>query len=180
MDGVGRHFHSDRCYVMGPGDTEVLACGMEGPSVIVECDDDIPVETRRELMHCATRNGRISYGYLCDLWRRGRCAGMGGFDFRAHLQRQREFSERTFGPGRRTKGVIQHIRKELKEVAENPADISEWIDVTILALDGAWRAGFSPDQIIAALAAKQAKNEARQWPDWRTMDPEAAIEHTRE
>jgi hypothetical protein len=40
-----------------------------------EQDADIPVETRRELMHCATQNGRISYWYLCDLWRRGRRAG---------------------------------------------------------------------------------------------------------
>jgi hypothetical protein len=38
-------------------------------------DDDIPVETRRELMQCATSNGRINYYYLCDIWRRGRRAG---------------------------------------------------------------------------------------------------------
>ena len=38
-------------------------------------DDDIPIETRRELMHCATQNGRISYYYLCDIFRRGRNAG---------------------------------------------------------------------------------------------------------
>lgn len=39
-----------------------------------ERDDDIPVETRRELMQCATSNGRISYWYLCDIWRRGMLA----------------------------------------------------------------------------------------------------------
>ena len=39
-------------------------------------DDDIPEETRRELMQCATSNGRISYWYLCDLWRRGKRAGV--------------------------------------------------------------------------------------------------------
>jgi hypothetical protein len=38
-------------------------------------DDDIPVETRRELMQCATNNGRINYWYLCDLWRRGKRVG---------------------------------------------------------------------------------------------------------
>ena len=37
-----------------------------------ERDDDIPVETRRELMQCAVGNGRISYYYLCDVFRRGR------------------------------------------------------------------------------------------------------------
>src|SRR5690606_4673333 len=40
----------------------------------------------------------------------------GAFDMIAHLARQREFSERAFGPGPRTKGVIDHIRKELAEI----------------------------------------------------------------
>jgi hypothetical protein len=40
-----------------------------------DSDDDIPIETRRELMHCATRNSTISYYYLCDIFRRGRRAG---------------------------------------------------------------------------------------------------------
>ncbi|MGV6875867.1 dATP/dGTP pyrophosphohydrolase domain-containing protein [Pseudochelatococcus sp. B33] len=101
------------------------------------------------------------------------------FDFRAHLARQRAFSEKTFGPGARTKGVIDHIRKELAEIDADPSDISEWVDVVILALDGAWRAGHSPEQIIAALVAKQDKNEARNWPDWRTAPPDKAIEHDR-
>jgi hypothetical protein len=101
------------------------------------------------------------------------------FDFRAHLQRQREWSGRTFGPGPRTHGVIDHIRKELHEIEAAPTDISEWIDVVILALDGAWRSGASPDEIITALVTKQAKNEARSWPDWRTASPDHAIEHHR-
>jgi hypothetical protein len=101
------------------------------------------------------------------------------FDFHAHLVRQRAFSERTFGPGARTAGVLDHIRKELREIEEQPADLSEWIDVVILALDGAWRAGHSPEQIIETLVAKQAKNEARTWPDWRTAPLDRAIEHER-
>lgn len=102
-----------------------------------------------------------------------------GFDMLAHLQRQREWSERTFGPGPRTQGVIDHIRKELLEVLADPADFSEWIDVIILALDGAWRAGASPQEIISGIVAKQTKNEGRIWPDWRTADPNKAIEHDR-
>ncbi|WP_269497258.1 dATP/dGTP pyrophosphohydrolase domain-containing protein [Castellaniella sp. S9] len=101
------------------------------------------------------------------------------FDFIAHLQRQREWSARTFGPGPRAAGVVDHIRKELAEIQSDPGDVSEWIDVVILALDGAWRSGASPQEIIAALAAKQAKNESRAWPDWRTADPDKAIEHDR-
>lgn len=101
------------------------------------------------------------------------------FDMLAHLQRQREWSGRTFGPGPRTAGVIDHIRKELREIEADPTDLSEWIDVVILALDGAWRAGGTPEQIIAALVAKQTKNEGRTWPDWRTVSPDKAIEHDR-
>lgn len=101
------------------------------------------------------------------------------FDFKKHLRRQRAFSERTFGPGCRTGGILDHIRKELIEIESSPDDISEWIDVVILALDGAWRSGASPDEIIGALVAKQTKNESRTWPDWRTADLGKAIEHDR-
>lgn len=101
------------------------------------------------------------------------------FDFHAHLGRQREFSRNAFGPGDRAKAIVDHIRKELVEVEADYTDLAEWIDLVILALDGAWRSGASPDLIIAALVAKQEKNEARTWPDWRTSDPDKAIEHDR-
>lgn len=96
-----------------------------------------------------------------------------------HLIHQREWSSRTFGPGGRVGGVIDHLGKELIEAAENPEDISEWADIIILAFDGAWRAGHGAQEIIDAIKAKQATNEARQWPDWRTADPDKAIEHVR-
>ena len=38
------------------------------------------------------------------------------FDLIAHLRRQREFSEKAFGPGPRTQAVMDHIRKELAEI----------------------------------------------------------------
>ncbi len=97
----------------------------------------------------------------------------------AHLCRQREFSLNTFGPGARTNGVLDHIAKELDEIRAEPQDISEWVDVIILAFDGAWRAGWEPQQILDAIVAKQSRNEQREWPDWRTADPEKAIEHVR-
>lgn len=101
------------------------------------------------------------------------------FNIFAHLRRQREWSEKTFGPGMRTKGVCDHIRRELKEIEAAPDDPQEWIDVVQLALDGAWRAGLSPEQIVGGIIAKQSKNERREWPDWRTADPDKAIEHVR-
>ncbi|MCG7596309.1 dATP/dGTP pyrophosphohydrolase domain-containing protein [Mycobacterium sp. PSTR-4-N] len=97
----------------------------------------------------------------------------------AHIAHQREWSLATFGPGARTNGVLDHIAKELDEIRSAPDDLSEWADVIILALDGAQRTGADPQEIIAAVKAKQAKNEARVWPDWRDQDPDKAIEHDR-
>lgn len=102
------------------------------------------------------------------------------FDLIRHLQRQREFSLRAFGPGTRSKGVVDHIRKELIEIEADPLDLGEWVDVILLALDGAWRAGYSAEDIADAIEAKQTKNESRAWPDWRTAPPDMAIEHVRE
>ena len=91
----------------------------------------------------------------------------------------KKFSKATFGPGRRTEGVIDHIRKELIEVEYDPLALEEWIDVAILALDGAWRAGYTPEEISAGLEAKQTKNENRIWPSWENAEPGKAIEHIR-
>ena len=113
----------------------------------------------------------------------------------AYLRRQREWCVRTFGPGERTVGVADHIVRELGEVVgtrvvlssalraseDGPGtiDASEFVDVVILALDGLWRAGYEPEWIVDAIAAKQARNERRSWPDWRTAAPGQAIEHIR-
>lgn len=102
------------------------------------------------------------------------------FDLIAYLRRQWAWSKDTFGPGRRTAGVIDHIRRELKEVEADPDDLSEWVDVAILAMDGAWRHGHNPEAFCAMLQAKQIKNMARTWPDWRTLTENDAIEHVKE
>lgn len=114
-----------------------------------------------------------------------------------HLRRQAAFSRATFGPGARTEGVSDHIKKELKEVAdaETAAERSkEWTDVAILGLDGLLRScadqlrgigvGEPTNSEVADMACrlireKQDRNEIRDWPDWRTADPKKAIEHDR-
>jgi len=95
-----------------------------------------------------------------------------------YLAYQRDWSAATFGPGFRL-GVLDHLAKELEEVRADPLDLGEWVDLVILALDGAWRAGHGPQQIIDAIVAKQARNEARTWPDWRDQPSDRAIEHDR-
>ena len=101
------------------------------------------------------------------------------FDLVQHLHRQSRWSEQTFGPGNRTNGVVDHIRKELREIEAAPTDLMEWVDVIILGLDGAWRSGATPEQIAAAILAKQMVNENRKWPDWQTQSADKAIEHNR-
>lgn len=104
---------------------------------------------------------------------------MAEFDLIQHLHRQREFSEQTFGPGERVVGTVDHIRKELEEVLASPQDVTEWIDIVLLAFDGAWRTGATPEQIAAALDGKQTRNERRTWPDWRQVEHGKAVEHVR-
>lgn len=99
-----------------------------------------------------------------------------------HLHRQRDFSERTFGPYSRplrTEGVLDHIKKEVREIEAKPNDLEEWVDLIILACEGALSQGHSPEAIAHAWEAKQTKNEGRTWPDWRTTKPGVAIEHDR-
>ena len=80
-----------------------------------------------------------------------------------YLDIQREWSKIVFGTGPRVEGICKHIEKELKEVRADPTDVIEWVDIALLALDGAWRAGFTPQQVCDAMIAKQAINIKRKW-----------------
>lgn len=95
------------------------------------------------------------------------------------LREQFIFSTTTFGPGERKAGVIDHIRKELVEVEEAEDPLTEWVDIIILGMDGALRSCGDPQAVQTALLAKLEKNHGRQWPDWRTMPADKAIEHIR-
>jgi hypothetical protein len=94
------------------------------------------------------------------------------------IKRQKEFSSKAFGEGKRTLGIIDHIKKELLEIQQKPLDVEEWCDVVILALDGAWRTGCSPEEICNVLRGKQNKNIQRKWPESTSED--VAIEHIKE
>ncbi|ORE90489.1 hypothetical protein ATO13_22326 [Stappia sp. 22II-S9-Z10] len=114
--------------------------------------------------------------------------------FTNHLIRHMAFSRATFGPGSRTGGVIDHLRKEIEEVELSYGSADEWVDVVILAIDGLTRSigavlesrgEADPNAAVARYAvemirAKQGRNELRDWPDWRTADTSKAIEHVRD
>lgn len=76
----------------------------------------------------------------------------------------RDWSKATFGPGRRTKGLLEHIRRELDEVAAAPDDLVEWVDVVLLAYDGYWRHGGTPEGFLDMVRYKFKVNQARKWP----------------
>ena len=112
-------------------------------------------------------------------------------NLKQHLIRQMVFSKATFGPGKRTNGVLDHISKEIDEVRESNGSPEEWVDLVILSLDGltralwgdnedGWSADIAAEQAVSLIKNKQAVNEGRDWPDWRSSDPEKAIEHVRE
>lgn len=104
-------------------------------------------------------------------------------DLAQFLRAQIEWSTATFGPGNRTEGLIDHVRSELDELWHAPSEadeLGEWIDVAILALDGAWRCGYTPEEVCRALLAKAERNRRRGWPDWRTAAPGRAIQHLTE
>ena len=102
------------------------------------------------------------------------------YDLVKHIERQRIFSLKAFGDGMRTNGIAEKNEKENKEIEQNPTDLEEQVDRILLSIDGAWRAGHEPAAIAQALEAKLTKNENRKWPDWRTSDPNKAIEHIKE
>lgn len=151
----------------------------EDPELLRQCIASGQVEADQIALHAGDTTLRLALSSIAHIATQAAENTPPVFDFRGHLVRQRTFSERTFGPGARTAGVLDHIRKELIEIEAAPSDLSEWIDVVILALDGAWRAGHTPDQIITALIAKQSRNEGRAWPNWRTVPADRAIEHDR-
>ncbi len=76
---------------------------------------------------------------------------------------QAAWSIETFGLGRRTIGICNHIRSELDEIEAEPDSLEEWIDVIVLALDATWRLGASPELVVKTLMDKQQKNLQRSW-----------------
>jgi len=73
------------------------------------------------------------------------------------------WSRATFGEDYKWEQILNHIDEELREIEEYSNDVWEWIDVIFLALDGAWRAGYTAEQIIETMQEKQKINFSRKW-----------------
>jgi hypothetical protein len=101
-------------------------------------------------------------------------------DLIEYLDRHKLWSMDALGLGPHTAALIEHITTELNEIRADPLDLEEWIDIIILAIDGAWRAGHTSAAIQDALFAKQRKNIARRWPDPATHPPDRHFQHLRD
>jgi len=101
------------------------------------------------------------------------------FDFAAFIGDLNKWATEIAGPGPRTDSLLKHIESEVVEILADPSDPTEWVDVAMLALDGAVRVGATPQAVVATIEAKFAKNQKRTWPDWRTADPNRALSHIR-
>lgn len=91
-------------------------------------------------------------------------------DFFDFLIARNKWSLKTFGEGQRTEGICRHIESELDEIRETPNDLMEWVDVILLALDGAFRAGHSPYKVLSAIYKKHQINTERNWSDTVSQD----------
>ena len=93
------------------------------------------------------------------------------------------WSDETFGLNDETKGpnfetLCLHIEKELAEVRDKPQDLSEWVDIILLAMDGYYRYGGR--DLGVDLDRKHYLNQCRKWPDPATREPGTPTEHIRE
>lgn len=146
-----------------------------GISKVYVPDTPIPERWREDMDHSAVllMEAGVKVIYL------NQARSPEGFNFVSHLHRQRAFSQRTFGDQPYT-GVLAHIEKEIGEIGDaGGMDVMEWIDVILLACDGAMRCGHSPEEIVCALTKKLAINETRKWPDPSTVKPGQPIEHVK-
>lgn len=75
-------------------------------------------------------------------------------DLEAQLTVLRDWSVGTFGADRSLEYNCRHIESELVEVRADPRDPVEWMDIAILAFDGAMRAGHTPEDVARVFVDK--------------------------
>lgn len=108
---------------------------------------------------------------------------MGNSFLSAFVFDQYRWSMQTFGPGDRTEGLLKHIGKEIEELRAAPtpdAQLDEWIDVLLLALDGALRCGVTPLVVSESIEAAQKRNFNRRWPPANLQRLGEPNEHVRD
>lgn len=71
----------------------------------------------------------------------------------AFFEEHRRWSLRTFGK-RKPEPPLYHLQEEVEEMLDNPKDIKEYADGILLIMDAAQNAGFTPEEVLAAMMQK--------------------------
>lgn len=85
------------------------------------------------------------------------------------------FTDKTFGDST-PQSKAHHLAEEAMEAAADPSDIIEWADCTILLLDAVRKAGFTTDDLYAAVQRKMEINKSRKWGD---KDENGVVRHVK-
>jgi hypothetical protein len=164
-------------------DTDPIDSALAAPQSVEELDRNMGIQPRSVVGDTLKKMGYpegVANEMTKEQERRRQSDKVRDFSLVAMIRKQKEWSEKTFGPGTRLQGVLNHIRKELTEIEDSHGlDTYEWIDILILVIDGAMRAGHSPEDFVTALMQKVEINHQREWPDWRQFDQNTPIEHDR-
>lgn len=103
-----------------------------------------------------------------------------GPSLRAFLADLMAWQDETFGRRQTLRGVLDHVVKEIEqEIRPDPTNLDEWLGLMNLSVSAQRLAGATPEQMVEAWQLLLAELKARRWPDWRTADPDRAIEHDR-
>lgn len=85
------------------------------------------------------------------------------------------FTDKTFGAST-PQAKAHHLAEEAMEAAADPSDILEWADCTILLLDAVRKAGFTTEDLHAAVLRKMEINKARKWGE---KDANGVVRHVK-
>ena len=87
------------------------------------------------------------------------------------------WSDETFGPpNERFVGILEHLKKEVDEIIEDPYDAMEFADCMMLLLDAARIAGLDPSDLLKMMQKKLEINKQR---EWGPVDDSGVCEHIR-
>lgn len=72
-------------------------------------------------------------------------------NFETFLLEWMQASARFYGPGELTAQKLRDIADDINHIHEHGPSILFWIDIMLEALDGCWRSGYTPEQIVEGM-----------------------------
>lgn len=85
----------------------------------------------------------------------------------------KRWSEKEFG-SQRLRGIIAHLRREVRELENNPRNLEEFADCQMLLMDALTQAGYNMDELKGAVDCKLEINKKR---NWKEPNEDGSVEH---